>query len=166
MKNRRMWGIGGGVLLALALLLSLSVMTPTAPASAQAPVSSQLTTTVLAATAVSGTVNTSASNVDAQGRDVALTTGWGKADVFFLATVGSGATLTATVQVSPDGTNWANAEYEYWTGSAIGTKTQQRVFTATGNKVLTLPLAGEYWRVNLLTTGGVVTTTVAATLHR
>lgn len=156
-----------GVALTLALLLLGGVLLlPSAPASAQAPASNQLTTTLLAATAVSGTVNTGVPNIDSQGRDVAQTAGWSKADVFLLASVASGATLTATVQFSADGTNWANAEYEYWTGSAIATKTQQRVFTATGNKVLTLPLAGEYWRVNLLSTGGVVTTTVAATLHR
>ncbi len=156
----------GVALLVAVLLLSGVALLPTGPVQAQAPVSNQLTTVLLPATAVSGTVNTARPNLDAQARDVAKTTGWTTADVFIVANVASGATLTATVQFSADGINWANGEYEYWTGSVIGTKTQQRVLSATGNKVITLPLAGEYWRVNLLTTGGVVTTTVGATFHR
>lgn len=165
-SKARMKGIVAGLLVPALLLAALLIGAPQAAQAQPAP-SNQLTVTVLPATAVTSTTrNTAAPNVDSAGRNMASTVGWGKADIFVLATVGSGATLTATVQFSPDATNWANAEYEYWNGSAIGTRTYQRVFTATGNKVITVPLAGENWRMNLVTAGGTVTTTVKATLRR
>ena len=49
--------------------------------------------------------------------------------------------------------------------SAISTKTQQRSLSANGTTYMSVPLAGEYWRVSVQTTGG-VTTTVKATLRR
>ncbi len=158
---------GVATVLVLALVLfGLVAMTPAAPAAAQGPVSNQLTVSVYPSTSISGTtVNTDAPNLDSSERDVSLTTGWTTADVFVIADVASSGTLTATVQWSPDGTNWTDADYEYWTGSAIGTKTQQRVLTADGVEVITLPLAGERWRVKLTTTAP-ITTTVMATLRR
>lgn len=148
---------------AIAMLLTPG---PAPVAQAQAPASNQMTVDVLAATYIAtSTVNSAAPNVDSEGRDVSKTAGWGSVDIFVTGDVSGTATLTATMQVSADGTNWTNANYEYWTGSAIGTKTQQRVITADGTAYLTAPLAGEYWRVSLQTTGG-VTTTVKATLRR
>jgi hypothetical protein len=159
------WIAGVMVMVAIVLLAGMLAL-PAAPAAAQAPLSNQLTVSVYAATSISGTtVNTAAPNIDAEARDVSLTTSWGSVDVFIVADVASSATLTATVQVSPDGVNWADADYEYWTGSAIGTKTHQRVMTADGTEIITLPLAGDRWRVQLTTTAP-VTTTVKATLHR
>lgn len=161
----RLAGVVTVLVLAVVLFAAVAMM-PSAPAAAQAPPSNQLTVSVYAATSISGTtVNTSAPNLDGSARDVSLTTGWGSVDVFVIADVASSGTLTATVQVSPDGTNWADADYEYWTGSAIGTKTHQRVMTADGTEVITLPLAGERWRVKLTTTAP-ITTTVMATLRR
>lgn len=148
------------------VLFAMVAMTPAAPAAAQAPVSNQLTVSVYPSASISGTtVNTDAPNLDSAERDVSLTTGWTTVDVFVIADVASSGTLTATVQVSPDGTNWADADYEYWTGSAIGTQTFRRVMTADGVEVITLPLAGERWRVKLTTTAP-ITTTVMATLRR
>ena len=153
------------VLVALVLVAGMMVV-PVAPVAAQAPLSNQMTVSVYAATSISGTtVNTAAPNIDAEARDVSLTMGWQSVDVFIIADVASSGTLTATVQVSPDGTNWADADYEYWTGSAIGTKTRQRVMTADGTEIITLPLAGERWRVQLTTTAP-ITTAVKATLRR
>lgn len=161
----RLVGVAVFAVLAGALLVGLAML-PAAPAAAQAPLANHLTVSVYAAASISGTtVNTSAPNIDAEARDVSLTTGWKTVDVFVTADVASSGTLTATVQVSADGTNWADADYEYWTGSAIGTRTQQRVMTADGTEVITLPLAGERWRVKLTTTAP-VTTTVMATLRR
>lgn len=148
---------------AIAMLLTPG---PAPVAQAQAPASNQMTVNVLAATYIAtDTVNTAAPNVDAQGRDVSMTAGWKAVDIFVTGDVSGTATLTATAQVSADGVNWTAADYEYWTGSAIGTKTQQRVISADGAEYMTVPLAGEYWRVQLTTTGG-VTTTVKATLRR
>lgn len=150
------------ILLACAVLLQPA---PT-PASAQTGLSNQLTTGVLRATYIAtATVNTAAPNVDGAGRNVAATAGWEAVDIFVTADVSGTATLTATAQVSADGLNWTNADLEYWNGSAIATRTHQRVMSADGTEYMTLPLAGEYWRVNLVATGG-VTTTVNATLRR
>lgn len=158
-------GVVTVLVLALALF-GLVTLTPVAPAAAQAPTSNQLTVSVYPSTSISGTtVNTDAPNLDASERDVSLTTGWTTVDVFVVADVASSGTLTATVQVSADGVNWADADYEYWTGSAIGTQLFRRVMTADGAEVITLPLAGERWRVKLTTTAP-VTTTVLATLRR
>ena len=149
--------------IALAMLLTPG---PTPVAQAQAPASNQVTVDVLAATYIAtATVNTAAPNVDSQGRDVSTTAGWKSLDIFVTGDVSGTATLTATAQVSADGVNWTAADYEYWTGSAIGTKTQQRVLSADGSEYMTVPLAGEYWRVSVQTTGG-VTATVKATLRR
>ena len=164
--REKLIGLAVGLALVVAALLTGLAMFPAAPAAAQPALSNQLTVTVYPATSISGTtVNTSAPNVDADGRDVSLTTGWSAVDVFVTADVASTGTLTATVQVSPDGVNWADADYEYWTGSAIGTQTHRRALSADGTEVMTLPLAGDRWRVRLQTTAP-VTTTVTATLRR
>lgn len=150
------------ILLAALVLMQPAVM----PAAAQDAPSSQMTVDVLSATYIAtDTVNTARPNVDSAGRDVSKTAGWESVDIFVTGAVSGTATLTATAQVSADGTNWTNANYEYWTGTAIGTKTQQRVLSADGTVYMSVPLAGEYWRVSVQTTGG-VTTTVKATLRR
>ncbi len=149
--------------LAIAMLLTPS---PAPVARAQDAPSNQMTVDVLSATYIAtATVNTTAPNVDGQGRDVSKTMGWESVDIFVTGDVSGTATLTATAQVSADGVNWTNADYEYWTGSAIGSKTQQRAISADGSEYMTVPLAGEYWRVSVQTTGG-VTATVKATLRR
>ena len=149
------------------VLAALVLMQPAVtPAAAQDAPSSQMTVDVLSATYIAtATVNTARPNVDSAGRDVSKTAGWESVDIFVTGAVSGTATLTATAQVSADGTNWTNANYEYWTGTAIGTKTQQRVLSADGTVYMSVPLAGEYWRVSVQTTGG-VTATVKATLRR
>lgn len=149
------------------VLAALVLMQPApTPAAAQDAPSSQMTVDVLSATYIAtDTVNTAFPNVDSAGRDVSKTAGWKSVDIFVTGAVSGTAWMTATAQVSADGTNWANATYEYWTGSAISTKTQQRSLSANGTTYMTVPLAGEYWRVSVQTTGG-VTTTVKATLRR
>jgi len=79
--------------------------------------------------------------------DASFTNGWASADVFIAATFGNTGTMTSTVQLSADGTNWVDAEFDYWTGSAIGQSTHQRVQTASGGKYMRIPLAGEFLRV-------------------
>lgn len=156
------------VLAVLMILVALvALMQPTAtPAAAQSAPSSQLTVDVLSATYIAtSTVNTARPNIDAAARDVSQTSGWKSVDIFVTGALSGTAWLTATAQVSADGTNWANATYEYWTGSAISTKTQSRSLSADGTTFMNVPLAGEYWRVSIQTTGG-VTTTVKATLRR
>lgn len=123
--------------LALAMLLTPG---PAPAAQAQAPASNQMTVNVLDATYIAtATVNSTAPNVDGQGRDVSMTAGWKSVDIFVTGDVSGTAWLTATAQVSADGINWTAADYEYWTGSAIGTKTQQRVISADGAEYMTVP---------------------------
>ena len=90
--------------------------------------------------------------------------GWNAADVFVVADVGSGAAVTATVQVSPDNTNWATLDYEYADADALNTQSYQRVMSADGTELMRVPMAGEYLRVSL-TTSGNVTPTVLATMR-
>ena len=161
MKNARV----GSILLVLALLFTLA--SPVAPvAQAQPAPSNQLTVSVYGASLISdATVNSAVPNVDASARDVSKTAGWTKADIFVTAAVSGTATLTTTVQFAPNDSNFANGYYEYWTGSVIGTRTYQLVQSASGTSYVTVPLAGENWRVSMTATGG-VTTTVRATLRR
>lgn len=136
------------------------------PAVAQSGLSNQMTVGVVQPTYIAtATVNSAVPNVDSAGRNVAQTSGWTDVDIFVTADVSGTATLTATAQVSADGVNWTTADLEYWNGSAIATRTHQRVMTADGTEYMTVKLAGEYWRVSLQTTGG-VTTTVNATMRR
>ena len=132
-----------GAVVALMLALALAVLLlpgPTPTAQAQAPASNQMTVEVVKATYIAtATVNSAAPNVDGQGRDVSQTSGWKSVDIFVTGAVSGTATLTATMQVSADGVNWTAADYEYWTGSAIGTKTQQRVISADGAEYMTVP---------------------------
>ena len=158
-----------GAAVLLMLLLACAVLLQPVPTQAQPAASNQATATVFRTTYLTTTVNTAAPAPDRAGRDVSAAAGWGAVDIFVTADVSGTATLTATAQVSADGVNWTDADYEYWTGSAIGTRTQQRVQTADGTEYMTVKLAGEYWRVNMAVqaaAGNGVTTTVNATLHR
>lgn len=156
-----------GAIAALMIGLAVLALLWPAPQAAQAQpaASNQATVSVLRATYLTATTATAAPAPDRAGRDVSATAGWGTVDIFVTADVSGTATLTATAQVSADGVNWTDADYEYWTGSVIGTKAQQRVMTADSTEYMTVKLAGEYWRVNLGVSGG-VTTTVNATLRR
>lgn len=150
--------------LLVVLLVLLSFTTPNAQA--QDPASNTLTVNVLSATVITNATQvTSAPNIDAQARDVSKTQGWNKADIFVSATISPTAIVTATIQFSPDTTNWANGYSEYWTGSAIGQNPQRIVLSAAGTGYVSVPLAGSNWRVSLTSTG-TVTATVKATLRR
>jgi hypothetical protein len=151
------------VLAVLALVMVL--LAPDAKAQTTG-LDNSLTVDVLPATLVKDTtVTTSAPNVDSQGRDVSLNYGWQTADIFVTAVMSPTGILTATVQVSADGVNWASAYSEYWTGSAIGTQTKRVILASAGTNYVPVVLAGDKWRVSLLATGS-VTATVKATLNR
>lgn len=89
---------------------------------------------------------------------------WNAADIFITADVGSGAIITVTAQVSADGTNFADADYEYADADSLNTQSYQRVLSADGTEYMRLPMAGEYLRVSLTTTG-TVTPAIKATLR-
>lgn len=89
---------------------------------------------------------------------------YNSADVFLVVDVTGVATATITAQFSADGTNWANADYEYWNGSAIGTQSYARTMTADGTEYMRVPIAGEYMRFQIAATG-TLTPTILATLR-
>jgi hypothetical protein len=146
------------VVLLVVLLASMATAMPNEPT--VTPVQKQLTVTLFTAANISGTTTTTAAPgvLDTNGREVAKTTGWSGADVFVTIDGTGTFTLTATVQVSADGTNWATADYEYATDSTIATQSIARTMTADGTEFMRVPLAGEYLRVQLAATGNITPT--------
>lgn len=126
-------------------------------------VNRQATFTLLESTRISGTtVNTAAPLLLAGGADASDVSTWNSADVFLSATLAQSATLTATVQFSPDASLWADGEYDYVSSNAIAQGKYQRVLTVSGTRVLRVPALGEHMRLQLTTTG-VATATAKAT---
>lgn len=123
----------------------------------------QLTVTLYPATALtsSGTVYSSSPRTTVAGRDDSSVNGWTQADVFIKTDIATSGTMTATVQFSPNGTDWATADYEYATGSttgSIGTQTHRRVMTVDGVELIRLPVAGERLRVMIQHTASMTPT--------
>ena len=145
------------VLVALVLVLGLALVGPEQVGAVGEPptttVTRQLTSTLYPATAISNgtTVYSTA----------ATTTRWNSADVFVAVDLTSTAFLTVTVQLSPDGTNWADADYEYATDSAIATQAYVRSLSADGVEYMRVPLAGERMRVKIASSGSVTPTVIA-----
>lgn len=155
MKTR--FGNGTAVLLAALLVLVLASGAGRVAAVGEPPsntVERQLTATLYPATAISNgvTVYSAAAN----------SSKWNSADVFLGVDLTGTAFLTVTVQLSPDGTAWADADYEYATDSTIATKTYVRSLSADGTEYMRVPLAGEKLRV-MIASSGAVTPTVWAT---
>lgn len=151
----RFWS-GTAVLLAALLVVALLAGPGRVAAVGEPPsntVERQLTATLYPATAISnGTTVYSAASV---------ITRWNSADVFVGVDLTSTAFLTVTVQLSPDGTNWADADYEYVTADitgTIGTKTYVRSLSADGAEYMRVPLAGERLRVKIASSGAVTPT--------
>lgn len=125
--------------------------------------SKQLTVALYPATALtgSGTVYSASPRTTVAGRDDSSTNGWAYADVFIKTDVATSGTMTATVQFSPNGTDWATADYEYATGNttgSVGTQTHRRVMTADGVEIIRLPVAGEKMRVMIQYTAAMTPT--------
>jgi len=156
------------VFIVVALVLAAFALLPgmTTPAAAQAPIVEQITVPVYGPVAVTtGVSNTVSPNVDQYGRDISAAGPYESVDVFLTTDLTGSTWVTATAQVSADGVNWANATQDYWTGSAIAQATKARSLSAAGTTYMNVPLAGEYWRVSIQTTG-VATNTIKATLLR
>lgn len=158
MRNRI--GSGLGLLLAavLVLVLVLVLVGQAGPVGAvgeppNTTVTRQLTSTLYPATAISnGTTVYSGAAVSSR---------WNSADVFVAVDLTGTAFLTVTVQLSPDGINWADADYEYATDSAIATQSYVRSLSADGVEYMRVPLAGERMRVKIASSGAVTPTVMA-----
>jgi len=95
---------------------------------------------------------------------------WTAADIFVTADVSGTDTLTATVQYSPDGSNWSNGTYTYVTFNSTGTATlntgtYQLVLNSDTTSFMRVPMVGEYMRLKI-DNGGAVTPTIKATFKR
>lgn len=149
MKAKVSIGIIAALLLVAVLLVSIG-----GPAQAQerAPaVTKQSTYLLYPTTAISGSATTytaSPRNV-ATGLDASKVNGWANVDVFATVDIATSAYVTLTLQYSADGANWADADYEYATDSAIATKTHVRYMTADGTELIQAVAAGEYMRVKI-----------------
>lgn len=162
---------------ALAVLVALLVMSVlsasgAAPQQVGAPLpltnNGQRTVVLYPATAiVTGTTNSSSPRLLAPGDDASKTAGWANVDVFMSAAIGSGGVVTITPQFSADCSNWTNADFNYWTGSAVAQSSYQRVLnSSTTVEYASMPAAGECLRVQMVVTGGTVTPTVYATWRK
>lgn len=162
---------------ALAVLVALLVMSVLsasgfAPQQVGAPLpltnNGQRTVILYPATAiVTGTTNSSSPRLLAPGDDASATRGWANVDVFMAATVAGSGVVTITPQFSADCSNWTNADFNYWTGSAVAQSSYQRVLnSSTTVEYASMPAAGECLRVQMVVTGGTVTPTVYATWRK
>lgn len=162
---------------ALAVLVALLVMSVlsasgAAPQQAGAPLpltnSGQRTVILYPATAiVTGTTNSSSPRYLAPGDDATATKGWANVDVFMAATVAGSGVVTITPQFSADCVNWTDADYDYWTGSAIAQNSYRRVLNSSNLvEYVRMPAAGECLQVQMVVTGGTVTPTVYATWRK
>ena len=144
---------------ALCVLLvggAVVVVATLAPVSAQDAATVQLASKQATYTLHAGTLitDTTVNTTSAYSK----TTGYGTADVFVIVDGSGTFTLTSTVQVSADGVNWADADYEYATDSTIATQTHSRSQTADGVEFMAVRLAGEYVRVKLVAEGSLIPT--------
>lgn len=165
----RRWGVATvGLVAAVALLLALLVGTgkttaqvvqPPMPTAGNATTGTLLTSRTISGTTVYSPVPTTGSP------DLSRVDNWTLADIFVTATLAESAELTVTAQVSADGSNWADADFEHVDGDgAIATVTYRRVLTSTGTEYMRVPVAGQYMRVKVEAEGE-VTVVVPATLR-
>ncbi len=157
------------VLLALALCGALALgLQGNATAQTRAPaISKQITYLLYPTTAISGaaTTYTASPRTLAPGLDASKVNGWANVDIFATIDLASAGNVTLTLQYSADGTNWADADYEYATGNTtgtVGTQTYVRYLTADGTELIQAPTAGEFVRLKMASTVS-VTPTVYAT---
>lgn len=157
---KRFLTLAGGPVLAIVMVLAALGLLPQGAAAVGEPpagTTQSIQTYVLYASQVI----TEDGTIYSDGRQFLF---WNAADLFVTADVGSSAVVTVTAQVSPDDTNYADLDYEYVDADELLTQTYQRVLSADGTEVMRLPMAGEYLRVSIETTG-TVTPTIQATMR-
>jgi len=111
--------------------------------------------------AYSSVLTGSLATVNSTSRDIRS---WHSADAFLTVDLGANAAATLTAQLSPNNSQWANAEYNYVSSTTVVEVPYRVVFTSDGDDYLRLPMAGMYLRFSLTYTGP-VTTTVNVTLR-
>lgn len=151
--------IGAPLLAVMMLLVALGILPQSAAAVGEPPAGTTQSIqnyTLYAAQVitVNGTIYSDARNFQF----------WNSADVFVTADVASGGVVTVTAQASADGTNFADADYEYADADSLNTQAYQRVLSADGTDYMRLPMAGQYLRVSIATTG-TVTPTIIVTMR-
>lgn len=163
MKRYSSWAYGTALALIAVLALFLAAYGQSPGQPQPGTVNRTATFTIWESARVSGTTSYSdAPNLQTGGADAARVTDWNSVDVFVNVDVADSATLTATVQFSPDAITWADSEFDYVSSSAIAQGKHRRVLAADGSALLRVPVAGNYMRV-ALTASGVTTPTVIVT---
>lgn len=125
------------------------------------------TYTLYPATALTGsqTKYSSAPYLDAYSRDASATNKFSAVDLFLTIDISGTGGVTMTAQVSADQSNWTDADFTWpdpVVTNTLRTTSYVRTLTADGTEYVRVPLAGEYLRVKLVTSG-TVTPTVKAT---
>lgn len=157
---KRLMMLGGAPLLAVVMILAALFGLPMGAAADGEPPAGTVQN-FETYTLYSQTVITTNSTYYSTGQRLAQ---WNSGDIFIVADVASGASFTVTAQVSPDNTNYADLDFEYGEADSLETKTYQRLMSADGVEVMRIPMAGEYLRVSIVTTGS-VTPTVKVTMR-
>lgn len=161
----RLIGVLVGLLAMLLLLMAPSVMADSGPGVPDlASVSYWQTYTLFASRALTNSTATTYTLSPTRFPN------WATADIFVTADVSGTDTLTATVQYSSDGANWANGTYTYVTFNQTGTATlntgtYQLVINSDTTSFMRVPVVGEYLRIRI-DNAGYVTPTIRATFKR
>lgn len=159
-------GALGGVLMALLLVLALfGTMQVQAVGEPEPGTVTQVETRAFyGPTALNGVTTYSTYTDTFNGGYVGAVGRYNSADVFLTIDVTGFATGTVVTQLSADGVNWTNADYDYWNGSAIGTQPYSRTLSADGTEYMRVPIAGEFMRFQIIAQG-TLTPTIRATLR-
>lgn len=159
MSNRMgKWGLPLLTALVLVLLMFVAMGAPPAVRAVGEPPltstsASQTYTFYSTAITQSTTTNTAQPLTTAGVADASRVDYWTNADVFVSAVFSGTGTITATVQFSADGSNWVDADYQYVDADELLTATYQEVLSASGAEYMRVPVAGQYMRVQMVTTG-------------
>lgn len=120
-----------------------------------------LTRTLYGPTAIVTDTVYSAPSATALGGDAQNFKAWNEADIFIKSTVAASASLVATVQFSPDCTNYADGYF--WGQKSDGTVVSNAYavsVSSTGVNYIRVPVTGECIRVKLVTLGTVIPTVI------
>jgi hypothetical protein len=175
---RYLHGIGAALVLALVVVgLALSVaQTQPAAAIGEPPagsVSGYVSYTLYPATALTTDDTTySSSPRTFAGEDVSMVAEFNSVDICSTVDISGTGTITVTPQFTNYGDNratnryWADADYDYWTSSAVSAETYQSVLSADGADCIRAPVIGEYLRLKIEhTTTDTITPSVRVTLR-
>jgi hypothetical protein len=164
------------IVAALVVMALLSMVVHSQPAAAigeppAGSVSGYVSYTLYPETALTGSDTVySASPRTFAGEDVSNVAEFNSVDVCTTVDIATTGTITVTPQFTNFGDNratnryWADASYDYWTGSAVSAQDYQTELTADGADCIRVPVIGEYLRLKVEHTDA-MTPTIRVTLR-